>query len=57
MEPNYSVGDYFIVIKVDPAELQHGELVVYEIHPDQMMLKRVIGLPYETIRIDDGKLK
>ena len=56
MEPNYSIGDYFTVIEIDPAELQRGDLVVYEFVPDTMYLKRVIGLPFETIRIDAGDI-
>lgn len=55
MEPNYSAGDYFTVIEIDPAELQRGDLVVFGNLPDTMYLKRVIGLPYETIRIEEGE--
>lgn len=55
MEPNYAHGDYLIVDEVsyrfkDPAR---GEVIVfrYPANPSLRHIKRVIGLPGETLKI------
>jgi len=60
MEPNFENGDYLIVDEIsyrfkDP---QRGEAVVFK-YPgnlSQRYIKRIIGLPGETIEIEDGKV-
>lgn len=60
MEPSFSQGDYLIVDEIsyrfrDP---QRGEVVVFKNpqNPHQYFIKRIIGLPGETIKIKDGKI-
>ena len=60
MMPNFSEGDYLIVDEIsyrfkDPAR---GEVVVFK-YPDnlsQRFIKRVIGLPGETIEVEKNKI-
>lgn len=60
MEPNFENGDYLIVDELsfrlrDP---QRGEVVVFK-YPNnlsQRYIKRMIGLPGETVEIKDGKI-
>ncbi len=61
MEPNYSHGDYLIVDEIsyrfrDP---QRGEVVVFRYPQDLSFrhIKRVIGLPEETIIINNGRIR
>ncbi len=62
MEPNYHQSDYLIVDELtyrlrDPAR---GEVVVfnYPQNPSQRFIKRIIGLPGETISLDEkGEIK
>lgn len=58
MEPNFQSGDYLIVDEIsyrlkDP---QRGEVIVfkYPLNPSQRYVKRIIGLPGETVKIKDG---
>lgn len=60
MEPNFHNGDYLIVDEVsyrfrDP---ERGEVIVFRFpnDPSQRYIKRVIGLPGETVEVKDGKV-
>ena len=60
MEPNFENGDYLIVDEISYRfrEPQRGEVVVFKYpqNPSQRFIKRIIGLPGETIEIKDGKI-
>ncbi|MDD5750652.1 MAG: signal peptidase I [Candidatus Pacebacteria bacterium] len=60
MEPNFHDGDYLIIDELSYRlrEPQRGEVVVfhYPFDPSQRFIKRIIGLPGETIEIKDGKI-
>lgn len=60
MEPNFETGDYLIIDELsyrfnDPAR---GDIVVLKYPPDpsQRFIKRIIGLPEETVDISDGEI-
>ena len=60
MEPNFENGDYLIVDEIsyrfhDP---QRGDVIVfgYPGNPSTRLIKRVIGLPGETVEIKEGKV-
>ena len=62
MEPNFHDTDYLIIDKITPHiyPLKRGEIVVF-LHKDprfgpkaRYLIKRVIGLPGERVRIADG---
>src|SRR4030066_2203226 len=60
MEPNFENGDYLIIDEIsyrfrDPLR---GEVIVFKYpnDPSQRYIKRIIGLPEETIEIGDGKV-
>jgi signal peptidase I len=61
MEPNYSHGDYLIVDEISYRfrEPQRGEVIVfrYPEEPSLRHIKRVIGLPQETINIENGVIE
>ena len=56
MEPSYSDGDYLLVdqISYDFSDPRRGDVVVFNPpnNPSQTYIKRVIGLPYDTILLD-----
>ncbi|MEK7183319.1 MAG: signal peptidase I [Patescibacteria group bacterium] len=61
MEPNFEDGEYLIIdeLTFHFREPVRGEIVVF--HPPssaekQFYIKRVIGLPGETVEVNDGKI-
>ncbi|MFA6429248.1 MAG: signal peptidase I [Patescibacteria group bacterium] len=61
MEPNFYDHEYLIIDELSYRfhEPKRGDIVVfrYPRDPAQIFIKRVIGLPGETVEIADGKIK
>ena len=60
MEPSFHSGDYLVIDELsyrlrDP---RRGEVVVfrYPYDPSQFFIKRIIGLPGETVKSDEGRV-
>ncbi|UZE93461.1 MAG: signal peptidase I [Candidatus Nealsonbacteria bacterium] len=60
MEPNFENGDYLIIDEISYrfTEPERGEIIVFKYpkNPSQRYIKRIIGLPGETVEIKDGKI-
>jgi signal peptidase I len=60
MEPNFEDGDYLIIDEITYRfrEPKRGEVVVFKnpMNEHQRFIKRIIGLPGETVEISDGKI-
>ena len=60
MEPNFEDGDYLIIDEISYRfrAPQRGEVIVFKNpqNPFQRYIKRITGLPGETIEIEDGKI-
>jgi len=60
MEPNFENGDYLIVDEISYRfrNPRRGEVIVFKYpnNPSQRFIKRIIGLPGETIEIKNGKI-
>ncbi len=58
MEPNFYSGDYLIIDELSYrfSEPQRGDVVVFKYpkDPKQRYIKRIIGLPGETVNIRDN---
>ena len=58
MEPTFAGWDYLIIDKIvyDIKKPQRGEVIVFTLPQDasRSLIKRVIGLPGETVRISDS---
>jgi len=61
MEPSFEDGEYLIIDEISYRFRQpnRGDVIIfrYPKDPSQFYIKRVIGLPSETVRIEDGKVK
>jgi len=60
MAPNFETGDYLIVDEITYrfSEPQRGDVVVFKYPKDttQRFIKRVIGIPGETVIVKDGQV-
>lgn len=60
MEPNFRNGDYLIVDEISYRlqEPKRGEVVVFRYPNDlsQRYIKRIVGLPGETVEVQGGKV-
>jgi signal peptidase I len=60
MDPNFFDGDYLIIDEISYRfnEPKRGDVIVfrYPLDPSQFFIKRVVGLPGETVKIEDGKV-
>jgi len=61
MEPSLFQGDYLIVDQLTYrffSDPQRGEIIIFKYpgHPAQRHIKRIIGLPGETLRIKGGNI-
>lgn len=59
MDPNFHHGDYLIIEKISFRfrEIQRGEVIVFRRSEfGAAFIKRVIGLPGEIIKIEDGRV-
>jgi len=60
MNPTLQHGEYILVSKISykTGEPQRGDIIVFRLplDPKQDLIKRVIGLPGETVSIHDGQV-
>lgn len=60
MDPSFKNGDYLIVdeISYDFHTPERGDVVIFKAPPEptKYYIKRVIGLPGDTVKITDGKI-
>jgi len=60
MNPTLQHGEYVLVSRISykTGELQRGDIIVFGLptDPDQHLIKRIVGLPGETIKVEDGKV-
>ena len=60
MEPTYLDGDYLIIDEISYRfeTPKRGEVIIfrYPLDPTQFFIKRVVGLPGETVKVENGKV-
>ncbi len=60
MEPNFEDGDYILVDEISYrfSGADRGDVIIfrYPLDQSQFFIKRVIGLPSETVEIKDNKV-
>lgn len=61
MSPNFESGDYLIVDEISYrfSEPERGDVIVFDYPKDstQRFIKRIVGLPGETVNISNGEVK
>jgi signal peptidase I len=60
MEPNFHDGEYLIIDELSYrlGEPERGDVIIFKYpkNPSQYYIKRIIGLPMETVEIKDGQI-
>lgn len=60
MTPNFDNGEYLVINEINYRfeSPQRGQVIIfkYPLNPSQYYIKRIIGLPGETIEIKDGQV-
>lgn len=60
MEPAFEDGEYLIIDQLSYRwrEPERGEVIVFRFpnNPSQFFIKRIIGLPGDTVRVEDGQV-
>ncbi|NMC51889.1 signal peptidase I [Candidatus Kuenenbacteria bacterium] len=60
MEPNFFDHEYLVIDEISYrlGEIKRGDVIVFKYpeDPKQYFIKRIIGLPGETIKIKEGKI-
>lgn len=56
MEPSFKNEDYLIADKISYAfrNPKRGEIIIFTIPPGKIFIKRIVGIPNETVQIKDG---
>jgi len=55
MMPNFTDGDVFKIDEASLADLKRGDIILVE-NNGKLLIKRLIGLPNESVSIHDGKV-
>ena len=58
MIPNFESGDLIIAEKITPnfGQLHRGDVIVFAAPEGKDYIKRIIGLPGEKVKVDNGKV-
>ena len=56
MEPSLQGGQYVIFDKLSTDKLNRGDIIVIGVNQEEYLVKRLIGLPGDTIEIRDGQV-
>lgn len=58
MVPNFTNGEYILTNKILYRfdEPQRGDVIVFKSPTQKDFIKRVIGLPHDTVRVENGKV-
>ena len=60
MEPNFQHGQRLLVVKAAYwfGEPQRGDVIIFpsQTHSDENLIKRVVGLPGETVEVKEGQV-
>ena len=54
MEP--SIHGRQFLLSIDPVTIDRMDIVIIQLECGQIIVKRVIGLPYDTVYIHDGRV-
>ena len=60
MEPSFEDGDYILIDELTFRfrEVERGEVIIFRFpqEPSQFFIKRIVGLPEETVQVKDNKV-
>ena len=57
MIPTLNIGEIVFVARIwDEGDVERGDIIVFESDSEKLLIKRLVGMPGDTIEIKDGVL-
>ena len=51
-----TIRDHQLLLSVNPSQIERGDIVVIRLDDGELLIKRIIGIPHDTVHIHDGRV-
>ena len=51
-----TIRDHQLLLSVNPSQIERGDIVIIRLDDGELLIKRIIGIPHDTVHIHDGRV-
>ena len=51
-----TIRDHQLLLSVNLSQIERGEIVIIRLDDGELLIKRIIGIPHDTVHIHDGRV-